>query len=365
MGLMDAWDNLRYNFDGVMDGLRELGDDFVTLVSDSAKEGTELFTVGFHEMVIKDNSDWQTSYENRDEAKQLVDNIDELCPEIKDQLDAVREEVFKQLTTLEETRNVCSDYLWDMRHSIYGLFTDPENIEFHQIKLRGYEYITPAIENIANIKKKLFQVEESDEAKESIPLHGPMPWLQDALKRNQSSQEFLQKVREKVSDQGMIRVMLEEEVACLKQLVEPANRAQTLFESMEKCLAMCVSFIESVQEEEQEKSEIPEAITATLEKAYDYASQGAKIMRIPFLSKEGTQVNRAFQDLLRTLSVPMEQAGDDIVASIKGVLPDLAPISREDAGEKRHLKSIQQIMGATIDPLELVKNALNQTDKEG
>ena len=364
MGLMDAWDNLRYNFDGVMDDLRELGDDFVTLVSDSTKEGTELFTVGFNEMVIKDNNDWQTSYENRDEAKQLVDNVDELCPEIKDQLDAVREEVYKQLTTLEETRNVCSDYLWDMSHTVNGLFAELDDIEFHQIELGGYEYITPAIEYIANIKKVLFQVEEVNETRGPIPLYGPMPWLQDALKRNQSSQEFLQKVRDKVADQGVIRVALEEEISCLKQLVEPASRAQTLFEAMEKCLAMSVSFIESVQEEEQETSETPETITATLKKSYDYATQAAKIMKTPFLTKEGTQVNPAFQNLLRTLSAPMEQAGNEIVASIKGVLPDLAPIRREDAGEKRHLKSIQLIMGATIDPLELVKNALNQTDKE-
>jgi hypothetical protein len=72
MGLLEALENFRDNLPHAIDGLKDLRREFKKDFGSLAREGAELFTLGFEEMVIKDNNDWKSSYEYLDQARQLV-----------------------------------------------------------------------------------------------------------------------------------------------------------------------------------------------------------------------------------------------------------------------------------------------------
>lgn len=57
---------------GFFDELCELGKEFTTIITEGAAEFGEIMTDGFYEMVIKDNNNYKTSYEIRDEAEQVA-----------------------------------------------------------------------------------------------------------------------------------------------------------------------------------------------------------------------------------------------------------------------------------------------------
>lgn len=73
MGLLEALENFADNLPTALDGLKGLQRDFRKTFGELAREGAELFTIGFEEMVIKDNNAWQTSFENRQQAQQVVE----------------------------------------------------------------------------------------------------------------------------------------------------------------------------------------------------------------------------------------------------------------------------------------------------
>ena len=72
MGLLEALKNFSDNLPYALDGLNDLRKDFKKDFGALAREGAELFTSGFDEMVIKDNNDWKSSYEYLQQARQLV-----------------------------------------------------------------------------------------------------------------------------------------------------------------------------------------------------------------------------------------------------------------------------------------------------
>lgn len=72
MGLLEALENFADNLPHALDDLKGLREDFKKTFGPLAREGAELFTVGFEEMVIKDNNNWKSSYDLLAEAWQLV-----------------------------------------------------------------------------------------------------------------------------------------------------------------------------------------------------------------------------------------------------------------------------------------------------
>lgn len=72
MGLLEALGNFAENLPHALDDLKNLRREFKKDFGALAREGAELFTVGFEEMVIKDNNDWKSSFEYLQQARQLV-----------------------------------------------------------------------------------------------------------------------------------------------------------------------------------------------------------------------------------------------------------------------------------------------------
>lgn len=71
MGLIEALQNFSDNLPHAIDGLKDLREDFKKTFAPLAREGAELFTVGFQQMVVQDNGDWKSSFEHLDEARRL------------------------------------------------------------------------------------------------------------------------------------------------------------------------------------------------------------------------------------------------------------------------------------------------------
>jgi hypothetical protein len=72
-GISDFFSNLADFGEMIGDSLKELGN----IASDTVEEGKELFGEGFVEMVIKDNNNYKTSFEIKDEADRIVRQQDE------------------------------------------------------------------------------------------------------------------------------------------------------------------------------------------------------------------------------------------------------------------------------------------------
>lgn len=99
--------------------VEELGE----LIDDSVNEFRELMTDGFVEMVIKDNSDYETSYEKRDRADSIIfsarssleDKIDEVTHDVELTNELINNHYEYKLNILEgplkETKLVLSEFI--------------------------------------------------------------------------------------------------------------------------------------------------------------------------------------------------------------------------------------------------------------
>jgi|GEM_PF-7124951 len=115
MQFLEALEEFSNNLPDVVEDLKDLDGEFMQLVSEIAQEGTELFTIGFQEMVVNDNNEWQTSFENNVQAQQLIDESESNYPNKGDSLVTCRNEAFSLLEQIEQARNRCVDQL----HLIY------------------------------------------------------------------------------------------------------------------------------------------------------------------------------------------------------------------------------------------------------
>ncbi len=74
MSLADFWNNITtpgFLSDSFED-LKEMCTDFKEEMIGHIEEGEELFTNGFHEMVIKDNCEYRTSVNKREDGKKEI-----------------------------------------------------------------------------------------------------------------------------------------------------------------------------------------------------------------------------------------------------------------------------------------------------
>lgn len=114
MSLLDALENFAINLPSALDDLKDLRRDFRRTFDDLALEGAELFTLGFEEMVLKENAGWKTSEENRTEARRLVLGARELHPELARRYERARECLVERWESLEKKRQECWEGLQEL-----------------------------------------------------------------------------------------------------------------------------------------------------------------------------------------------------------------------------------------------------------
>lgn len=122
MGLWDALENFVDNLPTAMDGLRDLRREFRDTFEPLAKEGAELFTLGFAEMVIKDNNDWKSSVENRAEAREVLQEAQEAHPDLTERREQALVALTVGLEALETGRREC----WEGLAELKGVFRELE-----------------------------------------------------------------------------------------------------------------------------------------------------------------------------------------------------------------------------------------------
>ena len=115
MGLWDALENFVDNLPTAMDGLRDLRREFRETFEPLAKEGAELFTLGFAEMVIKDNNDWKSSVENRAEAREVVLQARAAHPDLTERREQALVALNVGLEALESGRRECWEGLAELK----------------------------------------------------------------------------------------------------------------------------------------------------------------------------------------------------------------------------------------------------------
>lgn len=114
MSLFDALENFASNLPSALDELKELRRDFRKTFGDLALEGAELFTLGFEEMVLKDNANWKTSLENHSEARRMALNGRDQFPELAQRYEKARARLEDQWESLEKRRLECWDALQEL-----------------------------------------------------------------------------------------------------------------------------------------------------------------------------------------------------------------------------------------------------------
>lgn len=115
MGLWDALENFVDNLPTAMDGLRDLRREFRETFEPLAKEGAELFTLGFAEMVIKDNNDWKSSVENRAEAREVLRQARSAQLDLTERRDQALVALTVGLEALENGRRECWEGLTELK----------------------------------------------------------------------------------------------------------------------------------------------------------------------------------------------------------------------------------------------------------
>jgi len=115
MGLWDALENFVDNLPTAMDGLRDLRREFRETFEPLAKEGAELFTLGFAEMVIKDNNDWKSSVENRAEAREVLQQARAAHPDLTERREQALVALNVGLESLENGRRECWEGLAELK----------------------------------------------------------------------------------------------------------------------------------------------------------------------------------------------------------------------------------------------------------
>lgn len=115
MGLWDALENFVDNLPTAMDGLRDLRREFRETFEPLAKEGAELFTLGFAEMVIKDNNDWKSSVENRAEGREVLQQARAAHPDLTERREQALVALNVGLENLESGQRECWEGLAELK----------------------------------------------------------------------------------------------------------------------------------------------------------------------------------------------------------------------------------------------------------
>ncbi|OQY16834.1 MAG: hypothetical protein B6I36_09755 [Desulfobacteraceae bacterium 4572_35.1] len=300
MKFLDALEDFSNSLPDVLDDLKDLDNEFQQLASNVVQEGVELFTIGFQEMVVNDNNDWNTTFENKADAQRLIDGVDENYPAIKERLAPCRTEVFMVLEKLEQSRNRCVDCL-DEIHSNLEKGLTPEDCDRSSLLSRcRHETYTTAVGKIRDMNKQVFQPGIGFLSCLTLTSdYTPSLWIEDVIKQNKASIEALEAVRTNVNDFELLQVAMEAEISCLNNLMTPSKKALELFNQMEKDLALRLlnvkTAIESQNSANDQTCQDTPKCSAELQKSLLLATE---ILCESFLGEAGMQVNQSFQKII-------------------------------------------------------------------
>ena len=121
MGLWDALENFVDNLPTAMNGLRDLRREFRETFEPLAKEGAELFTLGFAEMVIKDNNDWKSSVENHAQAREVLQEAFTAQPDLTERREQALVALSVGVEALENGRRECWEGLAELKGMVREL----------------------------------------------------------------------------------------------------------------------------------------------------------------------------------------------------------------------------------------------------
>lgn len=114
MDLLQSLENFTVHLETTVDDLRALRRDFCETFGALAREGAELFTLGFEEMMVKQNNAWKTSAENFMAARAMVRDAHHRYPELAEQYDQASSRLEKWWQAAGMRREECWEMLQEL-----------------------------------------------------------------------------------------------------------------------------------------------------------------------------------------------------------------------------------------------------------
>lgn len=248
MGLIDTLETFATNLPVAVDDLRELKREFCETCNELAREGAELFTLGFEEMVLKKNGDWQTSEENQAAARRMVKEARQQHPDLAQQFSRVTTLFEGQWQALEEARAEC----WEALQELGAILAQgAEKDEKVPHSWMVWPAQASAADNLANLpgsapspdptaEEILTHVEEAAYRKilqergfakfpKNVDLQKKPSWLQQVWDHHKHSEEEFQAAIDHANDNDAIDAITSWECMRIEPLTDFAHRAGRLF----------------------------------------------------------------------------------------------------------------------------------------
>lgn len=328
MGLIEALERFAVRLPETVKELKGLNKEFSEELGRLAEEGVELFTLGFNEMLVKGNSDWQSSAENRAEIEELFATIGEENSDLENELEEVRDEVLSLLDQLEDARHGCLDLLEELRSWLEVISEEDEStaeeVTLFERPLAGIKDYRQAIEQVRKTLLESMVAMEGDPGAQVGREHLP-DWFASVRFSNRASRDALDRIRALAEDPESVAEILSQEIDHLRKFISPTKKAVTVLSAACVKLSVCVSCLEALQEKGLQGQK-PEGVMKRLKA---FADPLVGLTHVEFLAEDHSHVNDAFMIRLGAVAGVLELAGDESVRTLKAMLEEPDSVEAE------------------------------------
>ena len=285
MGLIDTLETFAMNLPGAVDDLRELKREFCETGNELAREGAELFTLGFDEMVLKKNGAWQTSEEYQAAARRAVKEARQQYPDLAGQFSRVTTLFEEQWQALEDAREECWEALQEL-DTILVFANGAELDEKVPYSWMGWPDQSRDANNLANLSetmpspdptaeeiltriekaayRKVLQEQGFTNFPKNVDLQKSPSWLQQVWDHHKLSKEEFQASAAHVNDSDAIDAITSWECMRIEPLTDLAHRAGRLFRAAAgHCMAKATEIEHWLESDSPKKDQIKDFLERT------------------------------------------------------------------------------------------------------